>query len=153
MRAEDDAAQGGDGGFSNVQSFLDDGRAQHEQARESSQDDIHQVGLIDGQVVPRHLGCMSFLPLPGDAVSGGCTGRFEISGPLAADRRSRRKGNVRATGGGCFCDAFRPSRAGQAALHSTRLVKLASRLDGGGEMGGGGGNGQDVECQVRDRME
>lgn len=47
MRTEDDAADGGHGGFANVQSLLDEGGAEHEKRREAAQDDVHQVRLVD----------------------------------------------------------------------------------------------------------
>lgn len=55
MGAEDDATYGGDGGFTNVEALFDDGRAQHEQAGEAAEDDVYQVRLGDGQVLPRHV--------------------------------------------------------------------------------------------------
>lgn len=54
MRAEYDAANGCDCCFTNVKTLLDDGGTQHKQAGEAAQDDVHQVRLRDGKVIPRH---------------------------------------------------------------------------------------------------
>ena len=48
MGAEDDTAQGCHSGLTNVQAFLDDGGAQHEQRGEAAEDDVDQVRLCDG---------------------------------------------------------------------------------------------------------
>lgn len=56
MGAEDDATDGGDGSFTNVQAFLDDGGAQHEQAGEAAEDQVDQMWLGDGEMIPRHDG-------------------------------------------------------------------------------------------------
>lgn len=47
MWAEYDAAQRGDRSFAYVELLLDDGRTQHEQRGEASQDDVHQMRSID----------------------------------------------------------------------------------------------------------
>ena len=47
VRAEDDSTKGCYGRFSNVQAFLDDGRTQHEQGGKATEDDVHQMWLID----------------------------------------------------------------------------------------------------------
>lgn len=54
MGTEYDATYGRDRGFTNVQAFLDDGGTQHKQAGEASENQVHQMRLGDGQVVPRH---------------------------------------------------------------------------------------------------
>ena len=56
MRPEDDAADGGNGGLTNVHALLDDRRAQHEERGEAAEDDVDQVRLGDVEVVPRHGG-------------------------------------------------------------------------------------------------
>ena len=55
MRTEDDADDRRDCCFANVEFLFDDQRAQHEQASEASEDDVHQMGLVDREVFPRHL--------------------------------------------------------------------------------------------------
>jgi len=52
--AEDDSADGGDRRLTNVQSFLDEGRAQHEKGGEAAKNDVDQVRSIDREVIPRH---------------------------------------------------------------------------------------------------
>ena len=54
MWTEDDAADGGNSCFSYVQSFLDEGRAQHEERGEATEDDVDQMRSIDREVIPRH---------------------------------------------------------------------------------------------------
>lgn len=54
VRAKDDSADGGDGCFTYVESFLDERRTQHEQRSEATEDNVDQMRSIDGEVVPRH---------------------------------------------------------------------------------------------------
>lgn len=54
VRAEDDADDGCDGSFADVETFFDEGRAQHEQRGEAAQDDVDQMRSIDREMVPRH---------------------------------------------------------------------------------------------------
>ena len=54
LGAEDDAAECRDGGFTDVHALLDDRGAEHEEGGEATEDDIHQMGIGDGEVIPRH---------------------------------------------------------------------------------------------------
>jgi hypothetical protein len=56
MWPENDTAKRGDSSFTDVEALLDYRGAQHEQAREATQDQVDQVRLGNGKVVPRHLG-------------------------------------------------------------------------------------------------
>jgi len=56
MGAEDDAAEGCDGGLTDVELLLDEQRAEHEQRGEATQDHVRHMGLIDIEVFPRHGG-------------------------------------------------------------------------------------------------
>lgn len=53
---ENDAANGGHRGFTNVESLLDEGRAEHEKRGEATQDDVDQMWPVDCQVLPGHVG-------------------------------------------------------------------------------------------------
>ena len=54
MGTENDAANSRDGSFADIKLLLDEERTQHEQARETTEDHVRQMRLIDIQVVPRH---------------------------------------------------------------------------------------------------
>lgn len=56
MRAEDDAAEGGDSGLTNIHALLNNSGAQHEEGGEAAQDDVHQVRLGDVDLRPHHCG-------------------------------------------------------------------------------------------------
>lgn len=73
MWAEDDSADGGDCRFTNVQSFLDEGRAQHEKGGEAAENDVDQVRAVDREVIPRHREC-------GLCCSSGSGGRPDYGG-------------------------------------------------------------------------
>lgn len=55
MWSEDNSANGCDRGFTDVQALLDHRGAQHEKSGEAAQDEIHQVRLGNGEVIPRHI--------------------------------------------------------------------------------------------------
>ena len=54
MRTEDDADDGGNSGLTDVQLLLDEEGAEHEQAGEAADDEVRQMRLVDGQLVPSH---------------------------------------------------------------------------------------------------
>ena len=64
MRAEDDTAKSGDGGFTNVHALLDDGGAKHEKRSEAAKNDVDQVRLGDRKMIPSHDGEL-VMPLAG----------------------------------------------------------------------------------------
>ncbi len=53
--SKDDSAECGDCCFANVESFLDEGRTQHEQRSEATEYYVDQMRPIDGEVIPCHL--------------------------------------------------------------------------------------------------
>ena len=55
MRSEDESANGSYSRLADVQSLLDEGRAEHEKRGEAAKDNVHQVRFVNRQVVPRHL--------------------------------------------------------------------------------------------------
>ena len=56
MGTEDDTAEAGDGGFADVESFFHEEGAQHEQACEAAEDEVGEMGLVDGELLPSHGG-------------------------------------------------------------------------------------------------
>lgn len=73
MRAEDDAAEGCDGGFANIELLFDEKRAQHEQAREATEDHVSQMWPIEIKVIPCHgeietVAVSARMPVAGDRV-------------------------------------------------------------------------------------
>ena len=55
MRAKYDTADSCDGGFTYVESFLDERRTQHEERCEAAENDVDQVRSIDREMVPCHF--------------------------------------------------------------------------------------------------
>ena len=55
MRAKDDSTDRGNCCFSYIQSFLDEGRTQHEKRGEATENDVDQMRSVDREVVPRHF--------------------------------------------------------------------------------------------------
>lgn len=55
MRTEDDAKDRGNSSLTDIQAFLDDGRAEHEQACKGPQEDVDQMGPIDRKLLPGHF--------------------------------------------------------------------------------------------------
>jgi len=56
VRPEDDATNGSDSGFSDVETFLDDRGAKHEQTGETAENDINQMRSVDVYLLPNHDG-------------------------------------------------------------------------------------------------
>lgn len=54
MGPEYDAAQCGNGRFTDIHALLDNRGTEHKKRGEAPQDDVHQVGLRNGKVIPRH---------------------------------------------------------------------------------------------------
>ena len=62
MGTEDDAADGSDGGFADVETFFDKGGAEHEEGGEAAKDNVDQMRSIDCETIPCHdEGWMSIL--------------------------------------------------------------------------------------------
>jgi hypothetical protein len=57
MWSEDNAADGCNSGFPNIQLLFDEQRNQHEYTGEASEDKVNQMRLIDRQMFPRHDDC------------------------------------------------------------------------------------------------
>ncbi len=56
VRAKDDATNGGYGSFANVEFFLDEEGYQHKNTGETAQNDVDQVRLGNGKMIPGHGG-------------------------------------------------------------------------------------------------
>jgi hypothetical protein len=54
MRSKYDAANSGDSSFTNVQPFLNDGRAQHEECGEAAEDQVDQMRPVYVEMFPCH---------------------------------------------------------------------------------------------------
>jgi hypothetical protein len=61
MWTEYDTTDCRDCGFTNVQTLLDHRGAQHEQTSEASKDQVDQMRLCDGEVIPRHCDVLMVL--------------------------------------------------------------------------------------------